>query len=213
MIRVLIADDHALLRRGLRQLIESIPDLQVVGEVVTGDDVLAAVLEMSPDILLLDVSMPGAGFLTIMDNLRARIPRVRTLVVSAHAEPVYARRALRAGAAGYVSKGSAEQELVAAIRIAARGGRYVSPALAQELAADVTANGISTNPHESLSPREYEVMLLLASGQNVTAIAAQLHLSVKTVSTHRTRLLAKMNMRSTAELVRYALAHGLMGEG
>ena len=210
MIRVLIADDHALLRRGLRQLVESIPDLEVVGEVGTGDEVLPAVLDSSPHILLLDVNMPGAGFLTIMDNLRVKAPRVCTLVVSGHAEPVYARRALRAGAAGYVSKSSAEQELIAAIRIAARGGRYVSPALAEELAADLGSD-LTTNPHERLSAREYEVMLLLASGRSVTAIAEQLHLSVKTVSTHRTRLLAKMKMNSTAELVRYALAHGLMG--
>ena len=210
MIRVLIADDHALLRRGLRHLIESIPDLEVIGEVGTGDEVLPVVMETSPHILLLDVSMPGAGFLATMENLRARAPLVRTLVVSSHAEPVYARRALRAGAAGYVSKSSAERELIAAIRIAARGGRYVSPALAEELAADLAADA-GTNPHERLSAREYEVMLLLASGRSVTAIAEQLHLSVKTVSTHRTRLLAKMKMSSTAELVRYALGHGLMG--
>jgi two-component system invasion response regulator UvrY len=209
VIRVLIADDHALVRRGLRHMVEQLGGIIVAGEVASGDEVLGAVASTRADVLLLDVSMPGANFLELLGTLREREPRLRTLVISAHAEGMYARRAIRAGAAGYITKGDAEAELVTAIRIAGRGGRYVSPALAQELAADL-ATGRNVEPHLSLTNREHQVMLLLAAGNTVTQLATQLRLSVKTVSTHRSRLLAKMALSTNAELVRYALDHGLI---
>ncbi len=209
MIRVLIADDHALVRRGLHQVLDALGDVTVVGEVVTAFDVIPAVVATRPDVLLLDIAMPGGNFLDLLDHLRRHAPKLRTLIVSAHAEALYARRAIRAGAAGYINKSHAEEELVTALRVVARGGRYVSAALAQELAAEL-ASGRGATPHDALTNREHEVMLLLAAGHSVTQVAEQLGLSVKTVSTHRTRLLAKMELTTNAELVRYALTHGLI---
>ncbi len=209
MIRVLIADDHALVRRGLRHVLDPLGDVTVVGEAVTGPEVIPAVRATRPDVLLLDIGMPGGSFLEMLEHLRVHEPRVRTLIVSAHAEALYARRAIRAGAAGYINKSHAEEELVAAVRVVGQGGRYVSPELAQELAAEL-ASGRGATPHESLTNREHEVMLLLASGHSASQVASQLGLSVKTVSTHRTRLLAKMELTTNAELVRYALTHGLI---
>ncbi len=209
MIRVLIADDHALVRRGLRHVLDALGDVTVVGEAVTAAEVIPAVRATRPDVLLLDIGMPGGSFLELLEHFRAHEPRLRTLIVSAHAEALYARRAIRAGAAGYVNKGHAEEELVAALRVVGQGGRYVSAALAQELAAEL-ASERRVSAHEALTNREHEVMLLLASGTTASQVAAQLGLSVKTVSTHRTRLLAKMGLTSNAELVRYALSHGLI---
>jgi DNA-binding NarL/FixJ family response regulator len=209
VIRVLIADDHALVRRGLRNVLEPFADITVVGEAVTGAEVIPAVTATRPDVLLLDIAMPGGNFLAVLEHLRRHEPRVRTLVVSAHAEALYARRAIRAGAAGYINKSRAEDELLAALRVVGQGGRYVGPALAQELAAELATGGGAT-PHDTLTNREHEVMLLLAGGHTVTQVAAQLGLSVKTVSTHRTRLLAKMELATNSDLVRYALAHGLI---
>jgi two-component system invasion response regulator UvrY len=208
-MRVLIADDHVLVRRGLRQLLEGVGGIAVVGELASGVDLIAQVIATRPDVLLLDISMPGANFLELLATLREQEPRVRTLIVSAHAEAAYARRAIRAGAAGYITKSDAEAELVAAMRVVASGGRYVGPALAQELAAEL-ATGRNAEPHHALTDREHQVMLLLAAGNTVTEAAAQLGLSVKTVSTHRTRLLAKMAMSTNAELMRYALDHSLI---
>lgn len=209
MIRVLIADDHALVRRGLRHVLDPLGDVTVVGEATNGPEVIPAVRAMRPDVLLLDIGMPGGSFLELLEHFRTHEPRLRTLIVSAHAESLYARRAIRAGAAGYINKGHAEEELVSALRVVGQGGRYVSPALAQELAAEL-ASGRSIAAHESLTNREHEVMLLLAAGNTASQVASQLGLSVKTVSTHRTRLLAKMALTSNAELVRYALANGLI---
>lgn len=209
MIRVLIADDHPLVRRGLRHVLAQLADVTVVGEAASGAEVMAIVPTVRPDVLLLDISMPGTNFLDLLASLRMREPHVRTLIVSAHAEAVYARRAIRAGAAGYITKGHSEEELVMAIRVAGQGGRYVSAALAQELAADLAAGGQGAQ-HFALSNREHQVMLLLATGHTVSQIAEQLGLSVKTVSTHRTRLLAKLELSTNAELVRYAMSHALI---
>jgi two-component system invasion response regulator UvrY len=209
MIRVLIADDHALVRRGLQQVLAGLPDIQVVGEVATGEAVVATVESTRPDVLLLDIGMPAMNFLDMLGTLRAQQPRVRTLIVSAHAEAMYARRAIRAGAAGYITKERSEDELVAAIRVAGRGGRYVSAALAQELAAEL-ATGAPGSRHHTLTDREHQIMLLLADGHTVTRIADQLGLSVKTVSTHRTRLLDKMQITTNAEILQYARANGLV---
>lgn len=209
MIRVLLADDHALVRRGVRQLLEPLSDITVVGEVENGTLLKAAIIEMRPHVLLLDVSMPGSRFLETLESLRSEEPRLRILVLSMHAEELYARRAIRAGAAGYISKDRAESELVTAIRTVGRGDRYISSELALVL-ADELATGAAAAPHESLTNREHEIMLLLASGHTVTQIAEQLGLSVKTVSTHRTRLLAKMALSTNADLARYAISHGML---
>jgi two-component system invasion response regulator UvrY len=207
MIRVLIADDHALVRRGLTGLLSRHQDIAVVGEVERADAVLDAVRSAQPDVLLLDISMPGPTFLEVLQQLRLHQPRLRTLVVSGHSEVLYARRAIRSGAAGYISKQRAEDELVQALRVVGRGGHYVSAELAQDLASDLA--GGNKPAHELLSNREYEVMLLLAAGHTVSQIGERLHLSVKTVSTHRTNLLDKMKLTSNAELVQYVQAFGL----
>ncbi|MEO8335294.1 MAG: response regulator transcription factor [bacterium] len=207
MIRVLIADDHPLVRRGLAHVLADHPDIIVVGEVESADVVVQAVNTEKPDVLLLDVNMPGVGFLHLLEQLRDRESRLRTLVVSGHEEALYARRALRAGAAGYISKARAASDLVEALRAVASGGRYVSPELAQALAADLATG--SRPLHETLSSREYEIMLLLSAGHTATHVAEALHISVKTVSTHRTNLLEKMQLTTNAELARYAQAHGL----
>ena len=210
MIRVVIADDHSLVRRGLRQLLESQPDFAIVGEVASGTEVSSAVVELAPDVLLIDINMPGPGFLSVMRELRAVAPRVAILVVSAHAEALYARRAFLEGASGYLYKGNADEELIVAIRTAARGGRYVSDSLAEELAANLSVGARGAALHDSLTGREHEVMLALAAGHNVTAIAGQLGLSVKTISTHRTRLMGKLGLHTNAELASYAREHGLI---
>jgi two-component system invasion response regulator UvrY len=205
---VLIADDHPMVRRGLREILSEMEDVQVIGEVTNGGEVVDAVATLKPDVLMLDVSMPDANFLDTLASMQERAPHVRTLVVSAHAEDIYARRALRAGAAGYITKSHADRELVIALRAVADGRLYISSELAQVLGSDI-ASGRAATPHNALTPRELEVMLLLSQGHTVTEISMRLHLSVKTVSTHRTRLLAKMQMSSNAELVRYALTHHL----
>jgi two-component system, NarL family, invasion response regulator UvrY len=209
MISVLIADDHAIVRRGLRQLLEGMGGVKVVGEVGTGVEVPDAVDTLRPEVLVLDVSMPDTNFLELLALLHDRAPRLRTLILSVHAEAVYARRAIQAGAAGYITKDRADAELVEALRLIARGRRYVSPQLAQELADDL-ATGRGPTPEQTLTNREHEVMLFLAAGHTVTDIAALLTLSVKTVSTHRTRIMRKMQLSSNAELARYALSHGLL---
>lgn len=181
MTRVLIADDHALVRRGMRQLLDPLEDIMVTGEVATGSEVLGAVAAMQPDVLMLDVSMPGMNFLETLAALQDAHASVQVLVLSFHAEEVYARRAIKAGAAGYITKAHADEELVDAIRTVASGRRYISQALAGELAAEL-ASGQMTK-HHALTPREQEVMLLLARGHTVTDIGHQLRISVKTVST------------------------------
>lgn len=208
MIRLMIADDHAVVRRGLTFVVGRHPDIAVVAEADNAADVLPQVAISRPDVLLLDVSMPGPNFLQVIRELREQHPTVPILVISGHSEALYARRSIRSGASGFISKQRAEADLVAAIRAVAAGGRYVSPELAQELAADLAA-GRRGPPHELLSDREHEVMLLLADGHTVTGIADALGLSVKTVSTHRTNLLGKLGLTSNAEVVRYVRAHDL----
>jgi DNA-binding NarL/FixJ family response regulator len=209
MIRVLIADDHALVRGGLRHLLAPLTDMVVVDEVGSGAEVVQAVAKHRPDVVTLDISMPATSFLEVLTQLREQQPAVRVLVVSFHAEAIYARRAIRAGAAGYITKDRADTELVAAIRMIASGRRYVSAAFAEDLAADLV-EGRQEASHRSLTNREYEILLLLAAGHTVTHIGDKLALSVKTVSTHRTRLLHKMELSSNADIVRYALTHKLI---
>lgn len=207
MIRVLLADDHPVVRAGLRQILADAPDVAIAGEAVDGSEVIQAMAALKPDVVLLDITMPGTPFLTLLENLKRNHPRTAVLVLSVHPEARYAIRALRAGAAGYLSKERSPALLLAAIRKVAEGGRYVSDSLAERLVADLATG--TREPHETLSPREYTVLCLLGAGKTVKAIAAQLALSPKTVSTFRTRILRKMRLRTNADLVRYTVEHEL----
>ena len=209
MIRILVADDHAVVRRGVLQILEEAADLVVAGEASTGSQVLRLVQENDYDVLVLDVNMPEGSGLEVLYQLRTLRPRVRTLVLTMHPERQFAVRALQAGAAGYLTKESAPDELIAAVRRVAQGGRYITQALAEELAA-ILVEDTSVSPVERLSDREFQVMRLLATGKTVSEIAAELCLSVKTVSTYRARILEKMNLRNTAEIIRCALEHGVV---
>ncbi|MFL5462136.1 MAG: response regulator [Gemmatimonadales bacterium] len=209
MIRLLIADDHPVVRAGLRRIIQDAPGLEVVGEVASGHELIERLPGIPADIVLLDVTMPGPRFLELLQQLKAEHPTVAVLVLSVHPEDQYAVRALRAGAAGYLTKDHSPEELTDAIRRVYRGSKYVSPALGERLASDLAA-GTRDVRHELLSDREYEVLCLLGSGRTVKEIASSLELSSKTVSTYRTRVLEKMGASSNADLVRYAALHGLI---
>jgi two-component system, NarL family, invasion response regulator UvrY len=209
MIRLFIADDHPVVRAGLRGIIDGEADFEVVGEAYDGGDMLARIGRTPAEVLLLDVSMPGPGFLEVLRGLKQDHPRVAVLVLSVHPEDQYAVRALRAGAAGYLTKDHSPEELVAAIRKVHRGGKYVSPSLAEKLAVGLES-GADDSPHEQLSNREYDVLCLLGSGRTVKEIASRLALSPKTVSTYRARVLEKMKLATNADLVRYAAQHGLI---
>jgi two-component system, NarL family, invasion response regulator UvrY len=208
MIHVFVADDHPVVREGLKRLLVDHPDITIGGEAESADDVFPGLERVTVDVLLLDVSMPGPGFIETMRRLRSQHPAVRVLVLSVHSEDQYARRALRLGAAGYLTKDQSPRELVAAIRRVHRGGRYVSVSLAEQLAADL-ASGTEGPSHERLSDREYEVLCLMSAGKATKEIAAQLNVSPKTVSTYRARLLEKLELKTTAELIRFAVEHGL----
>ena len=210
MTRILIADDHAIVRDGLRRILQSAPGIEVAGEAVSGDEVMARVREGGFDLLLLDMSMPGKSGIELIKWVKSTRPELAVLVLSMHQEEQYAVRAIRAGASGYVTKESASALLVAAIRKVAEGGLYITPGVAEQLA--LTLRPPATDlPHQTLSDREFEVFGLLVNGDSVSDIAARLHLSGKTVSTHKARVLEKMGMNSVADLVRYAMAHRLIG--
>lgn len=208
MIRVLIADDHPVVREGVRRIVEGCPDMEVIGEVGDGDELLAKFDPTKTDVLLLDVAMPGPGFLSVMERLRAGPGGIGVLVLSVQSEDQYALRALRAGASGYLTKQHSPTELAEAIRCIYRGGRYVTPTLAEKLAFELDP-ATDKPPHESLSDREYQVLCLLASGKSVKQIGAELNVSPKTISTYRTRVLEKMKLETTADLVRYVVEYGL----
>jgi DNA-binding NarL/FixJ family response regulator len=200
---ILIADDHAIVRRGLKQLLlDELPGA-TFGEAETAAETVASARSGSWDLVILDISMPGRSGLDVLKDIKAALPRLPVLVLSMYPEEQFAVRALRAGAAGYLTKDTAPEELVAAVRKVTRGGRYVSASLAERLASEVSG-GTEKDPHELLSDREFQVFKLIASGLTPTAIAERLSLSVQTVSTYRTRLLEKMGMTSNAELTRYA---------
>lgn len=208
MIRVVIADDHTILREGLKQLLQSAPDLSVVGEAGDGHEVLARVRGMDFDVLLLDMSMPGRSGMELIRQVKAERPKLRVLVLSMHEEHQYAVRAIRAGAAGYLTKESAALELVAAIRKVAGGGAFISAEVAEQLALSSMPRAEGP-PHTLLSDREYQVFRRLVAGAAVTQIAGDLNLSVKTVSTHKARLMEKLGVANQAELIHYALKHRL----
>jgi DNA-binding NarL/FixJ family response regulator len=211
VIRVLLADDHPVVRAGLRQILAEAPDVAVVGEAGDGPGVVDQVAATRPDVVLLDVTMPGASFVTLLRNLKRNHPRVALLILSVHPEDQYAVRAFRAGAAGYLSKERSPELLLAAIRKVAGGGCYVPDSVAERLVTRLGGDGEGGGgePHETLSDREYEVLCLLASGRAVRDVAVDLHISPKTVSTFRARILQKMKLRSNADLIRYALEHDL----
>lgn len=208
-MRVLLADDHAVVRRGIRELLAEAFTDAAFAEVSTAEDALAQVTAHPFDLVVLDISMPRRGGLDALKEIRVEAPNVPVLVLSQHAEEQYAIRALKAGARGYLTKRCATEELVRAARKIVAGGKYVSEELTERL-VDVLAGGPGARPHERLSDREMQVLHMLAKGKLVKEIAAELSLSEKTVSTYRTRVLEKTNMRSNAELMRYALASGLL---
>lgn len=209
MIKVLIADDHPIVRQGLKQILAQEPDMTVTAEAQTSQEVLELVGRSQWDVLVLDISMPGRGGLDVLKEVRRQYPKRPVLILSMHPEDQYAIRALRAGASGYLTKESAPDELVAAIRKIVRGGKYIGPHLAERLAIEIEAPGDKL-PHERLSDREYQVLVLIASGKTVGQIADELSLSVKTVSTYRARVLEKMNMKTNAELTHYAIENKLV---
>jgi len=206
MIRVLLADDHPLVREGLKQLLSATPDVRVAGEAANGDEALALTRATDFDIAVVDLSMPGLAGIELVKRLKLEKPRLRVLVLSMHGEQQYAARAIRAGASGYLTKDSAVEQLVNAIRKVAAGGVHISEAAAAHLVALAAGEG---PVHKRLSDREFEVFRLLVAGLSPTEIADQLHLSVKTVSTHKTRILEKMGAEGIADLVRYAVEYKL----
>jgi len=209
MIKVLIADDHPIVRQGLRQILSDTADMVVAGEAVNGQETLAQVRAGGWDALVLDITMPDRSGFDILKELKCEQPHLPVLVLSMHAEEQFALRVLKAGAAGYLTKENAPEELVKAIRKVVSGGKYISPGLAETLAFNL--DPASDWPrHETLSDREFQVMQLLASGKTVAEIAKALSLSAKTVSTYRARLLEKMNLKTNAELIRYAIENRLI---
>ena len=205
----MVADDHAIVREGLKQILAETPDIVVGGEAGDAQEVLKQVREGDWDLVLLDIAMPGRGGLDILKQLRTERPELPVLMLSMYPEEQYAVRSLKAGACGYLTKASASEELIAAIRKVSQGRRYVSSSLAEKLAVYLETD--AEKPiHELLSDREYQVMVMIASGKTVTQIADELSLSVKTISTHRARTLKKLGMNNSAELTYYAIKHALV---
>jgi DNA-binding NarL/FixJ family response regulator len=209
MIKVLVADDHAVVRRGLRQILAETSDILVGGEAASGAEVLRLVRAERWDVVVLDINLQGSNGLEILVEIRKERPELPVLILTVYSEDQYALRAVRAGAAGFLNKESAPEKLIDAVRKLAAGGRYVTPALAERLATFV-AEKHEGAPHEKLSNREFEILKLIASGKTVGEIARELALSVKTVSTHRTRILGKMNAKTNAELTHYAVRNKLV---
>jgi two-component system, NarL family, invasion response regulator UvrY len=209
MKRILIADDHAILRKGLRETIEEEFGATAFGEAANGREVLEQVRKRPWDLILLDIGMEGRSGLEVLEEIRSAHPKLPVLILSMYPEAQFAVRALRLGAAGYLNKQSAPEELVVAVRKVLAGGRYVSASLAEKLATEVQGDAPKA-PHESLSNRELQVMRLIASGKSLKEIADELCLSVKTVGTYHTRLLTKLAMKSDVEVTRYALLNKLV---
>ena len=209
MLNLLIADDHSIVRRGLRQILEETPDLQVGGEAANGREVMEKVRARSWDALVLDLAMPGASGLDVLKQVKEHSPSLPVLILSMHEQDQYAGRALKAGASGYLPKESAPEELVNAIRRICAGGKYLTVEQVLKLGC-LSRNADGQLPHESLSDREFQVLRLIASGKAVSQIGIELKLSVKTVSTYRMRLLEKMRLKNNAELTHYGVKNGLV---
>ena len=209
MIRVIIADDHPVVRHGVKRILEEEPDIQVVAEAGNGQELLQKIDQTPCDVALLDIGMPGRDGLDTLAYLRRAYPKIPVLILSVYPEDQFGPRVLKSGASGYMNKETACDQLVKAIRKVCGGGRYVSPSLAEKIAADLAADK-ALAPHERLSDREYQVMRLIASGKTVGQIARELTLSKKTISTHRARILEKMDMKTNAQLTFYAMRNDLV---
>lgn len=209
MIRVLIADDHAIVREGIKRTLADTADIEVVGEAGDGQALIALIGSSPADVVVLDLAMPGVPGLEVLEDLRRRKPNLLILVLSMYPTEQYAVRAIRAGASGYINKARPPSELIAAIRAVAARRHYVDSETAEVMASHIDATSARL-PHEKLSNREFEVVCLIAQGKSVSDIADQLALSVKTVSTYRSRILEKLGLRHNAEITRYALKHGLV---
>ena len=209
MIRVLICDDHAIVRQGLRQIIDEQQDMNTVAEAGGYPDVMKQLREHQADLVLLDISMPGKNGIEILKLVKKEFPKLVVLVLSMYPEDQYAVRAIRAGASGYLTKQSAADQLITAIRQVSAGRKYITPELAQAL-ANTLGRDADAMPHETLSDREYQTLCLIAAGKTLSQIAEELSLSAKTVSVYRARLLEKMGLKNNAELTHYALKNGLV---
>ena len=208
MIRLCIADDHQMVRQGFRRIIEAHPDMEIVAEAAEGTELLRILEGVAADVLILDITMPGPGFLQVMEALRQRFSSTSVLVVSMHAEEQWAVQALKAGASGYLTKTHSAEELAEGVRRVHAGGRYITASMAEALARHF-GSGSGAPLHDSLSPREFEVLRGLGTGNTVTSVAREMALSPKTVTTYRKRILEKLNLQSTADLIRYAMEHDL----
>ncbi len=209
MIKVIIADDHPVVRHGLKQILADEPDITVVGEANNSQELLKQIANQSCDVVVMDITMPGRDGLETLKELRRERPKLPVLILSIHPEDQFGLRVLKAGAAGYMTKETAPDELVKAIRKVFAGGKYLSATLAEKIAFDLDRDTLKP-PHETLSDREYVVMCMLASGKTVSEVSRELSLSVKTVSTHRARILEKMKMKTNAELTHYAVKNRLV---
>jgi two-component system invasion response regulator UvrY len=209
MTKALIADDHPIVRQGLKQILFEEPDMETVGEAADSHDVLMLAGEQNWDIVILDITMPGRGGLDVLKELRQKYPELPVLILSIHPEDQYAVRALKAGAAGYLTKESAPEELIRAMRTVLKGKKYISASLAEKL-ADYLEREDQKNIHEILSDREYQVMVMITQGKSIKEIAEDLSLSIKTISTYRARIFEKMKLKSNAELIRYAINKNLV---
>ena len=209
MTKILVVDDHAIVRQGLKQILADTPDLVVAGEASTGQEALEKVRTGQWDVVILNISLPDRSGVTVLEQLKTQYPDLPVLMLSMHAEEQYAVRVMKAGAAGYLPKESAPDQLVSAIHKVARGGKYVSPTLMEKFVSD-----LGTDPkkprHEILSAREFQVLCMIAGGKSLTEIAEDLGVSVKTISTHRTRMLKKMGLKTNADLIHYAIRTGLV---
>ncbi|HEX9157031.1 MAG TPA: response regulator transcription factor [Syntrophales bacterium] len=209
MIKILIADDHPIVRQGFKQVLQDTADLVVADEAGNGQEVLGLVSKKDYDVILLDISMPGKNGLEVLKELKVLNPKIPVLILSIYPEEQYAIRALKAGASGYLTKASAPEELISAIRKVSRGGKYISSSLAEKIAYELDGDS-GKAPHETLSDREYQILLMIASGKTVSDIAGEMCLSVKTVSTYRSRIIDKMKLKNNAELTTYAIRNKLV---
>ncbi|MBI5043908.1 MAG: response regulator transcription factor [Nitrospirae bacterium] len=209
MIKILIADDHAIVRKGLKQILADAPVAVLTDEAGSGQEALKKVRENDYNVVLLDISMPGMSGVDVLKQLKSEKPKLPVLILTMHPEEQYAVRILKAGASGYLTKESAPDELISAIQKVSQGGKYISPSLAEKLASDLD-HDIRQPLHEMLSDREYQIMTMLASGKSTKEIAQELSLSMPTVSTYRSRILQKMNLKNNAELINYAIKNNLL---
>jgi two-component system invasion response regulator UvrY len=209
MIKVMLVDDHDLVRTGIKRLLEDHPNIEIVGEAVSGEEALEQVSVYDPDVVLMDINMPGIGGLEATRKLLQRKPQLKIIVVTMHDDDLFPQRLLKAGALGYITKGAKVEEMLQAIRAVMANKRYLSPAIAQQIALGQVGEEV-TSPFDNLSERELQVLLMMMDGQSIGAISETLCLSPKTVSTYRTRLYAKLGVQNDIELARLALLHGVV---